>query len=117
MHRPLRHDRVLGEGAQRAEAAEVLVAEVEAEGAVEEHAGGGVEALYAHVLVAGRARPAGPAGRDVGAHDPVADRDPAHVGADRLDDAGTLVAADHREAHRRVALGDVVVGVAQAGGV
>ena len=37
-----------------------------------------------------------------------------HVGADRLDHAGALVPADHREPHRRVALGDVVVGVAQA---
>ena len=36
---------------------------------------------------------------------------------DRLDDAGALVPADHGEPHPRVALLDVVVGVAQPGGV
>src|SRR4051812_11036772 len=69
--RPLGHDRVLGEGAQGAEPAEVFVAQVEAEGAVEEHAGPGVEALDAHVLVPGRAGTADAAGRDVGADHPV----------------------------------------------
>src|SRR5215469_2374230 len=114
--RPLRDDRVLREGAQGAKAAEVLVAQVEPERAVEEHAGPGVEALDAHVRVAGRAGPARAAGRDVGADNGVARLDPAHVRPDRLDDAGTLVTADDWQAHPRIARGDVVVGVAQPGG-
>jgi len=43
--------------------------------------------------------------------------DPGHAPPDRVDDAGALVAADDREAHPRVALLDVVVGVAQPGRV
>jgi hypothetical protein len=114
--RPLRDHGVLGERADRAEAAEILVPQVEPERAVEEHPGGRVEALHAHVLVPGGAGPAGPACGDVGTDDPVAHRDPAHGRADRLHDARALVAADDREPHRGVALRDVIVGVAQARG-
>ena len=46
----------------------------------------------------------------------VADRDPGDGRADRVDDARALVTADHRQPHGRVALLDMVVGVAQAGG-
>ena len=113
---PLRHDRVLGEGAERAEPAQVLLAQVEPERAVEEHAGAGVEALDAHVRVPGRARPAGAAGRDVRADDLVARLDALHAGADRLDDAGALVPAHDRHPDGGVARGDVVVGVAEPGG-
>ena len=44
----------------------------------------------------------------------VADLDPGNGVAHRVDDARALVPADHRQPHRRVALLDVVVGVAQA---
>jgi len=47
----------------------------------------------------------------------VAHLDPGDGRADRFHDARALVPADHRQAHRRVALLDVVVGVAQAGRV
>src|SRR5690606_37354167 len=100
-----------------AEAAEVLIPEVEPEGAVEEHPGARVEALHAHVLVAGRTGPARPAGGDVGADDAVARLHAAHVRPDRLHHARALVPADDGEPDRGVALGDVVVGVAQARGV
>ncbi len=47
----------------------------------------------------------------------VADLQVAHAGTDRLDDARALVAAAERQVrHRDIALGDVVVGVAQARG-
>ncbi len=45
----------------------------------------------------------------------VADLDPGDAGTDLLDDAGALVAQDHRQAGLEVAVGDVDVGVAEAG--
>jgi hypothetical protein len=54
-------------------------------------------------------------GRDAG-RDEVALADPAHVLADRLDDAGGLVAEHGRQRGRQVAHDHVVVAVAQAAG-
>ena len=113
-HRVLVHHRVLGERAEHAQAAEVLAALVEPERPVGEHPGGGVLARVAQLLTAGRAVPALAAGGNERAGHVVADLDPGDGLADRLDDAGALVPADDRQAHRRVALLDVVVGVAQA---
>src|SRR6185437_6809752 len=101
--------------AERAEAADIRVALVEAPRAVLEHARPCVEPLHAHVRVPGRARPAGAAGRDVRADDLVARLDAAHVRADGLDDAGALVPAHDRQPDGGVAGDDVVVGVAEPG--
>ena len=109
------HHRVLRERAEHAQAAEVLAALVEPERAVGEHPGAGVLAGVAQLLAAGRAVPALAAGGDERAGHVVADGDPGDGMAHRVDDARALVPADHRHAHRRVALLDVVVGVAQAG--
>src|SRR6185437_15489005 len=98
------------------EPADVRVGLVEPPGAVLEHAGAGVEALDAHVGVPGRTGPAGAAGRDVRADDLVARLHALHVRADGLNDPRALVPAHDRQPDRRVAGGDVVVGVAQSGG-
>ncbi len=56
------------------------------------------------------AEPAGPARRDAGHEDPVADRDVAHRAPDRLDGTDGLVAQDAAVGHRgHVALEDVQV--------
>jgi hypothetical protein len=94
----LRHHRALGERAEHAEAAEVgAVIVVEAKAAVRQHPGHHLGAPVAQVLVAGRAVPADPAGGDERADHVVADVDAGHAGPDRLDHAGPLVAADHRQ--------------------
>ena len=82
-----------------------------------EQPGLGVTAGVAQVLAAGRTVPACAAYRDEGTGHVVADLDPGDARAGRLDDARALVPADHRHAHRRVALLHMVIGVAQAGRV
>src|SRR5215470_3931924 len=111
------HHRVLRERAEHAQAAEVLAALVEPERAVREHPGRGVLAGVAQVLAAGRAVPALAAGGDERAGHVVADGNPGDGITHRVHDARALVPADNRHPHRRVALLDVVVGVAQAGRV
>jgi hypothetical protein len=107
--------RALGEGADRAHAADVAtVAGVEPVAVVLQHARDGVAARVAEVLPAGRAVAAGAADGNEGAHDAVAHPDTAHPGAGLLHHAGGLVPADHRVADGHVAGADVVVGVAQA---
>src|SRR5207237_4414203 len=69
--RVLRHDRVVGERTERAEAAVVLPVSMEAERLVLEAANARVEAPIAQVLVAGRAVAALPTSRDVGGDDVV----------------------------------------------
>src|SRR5487761_1880565 len=62
----------------------------------------------------GRAVPALAAGGDERDGYVIAGLDPGNGRANRVDDASALVPADHGHAHRRVALLDVVVGMAQA---
>src|SRR6185369_4794027 len=71
--------------------------------------------LVAEVLMSLGARGTPPAGRDVAEHDMVALADRRDSGADLLDYAGTLVAADRRQGrHGKVTDPDVLVRVAQA---
>jgi hypothetical protein len=56
------------------------------------------------------------ADREEGADDVVARLQPGHAGADLLDDARALVAADDREPRHDVAMPEVLVGVAQTRG-
>jgi hypothetical protein len=112
----LLHHGALAERAQHAEPAEVVaVVVVEAEAAVGELPGGHLRAAVAQVLAPGRAVAAHPAGGDERADDVVADGHPAHRRAHRLDDAGTLVPADHRQPGDAVTGAQVLVGVAHAG--
>src|SRR5581483_6902293 len=106
----------LGERADHAHGAEVVVAAVEAERPVGHAAleDGGAE--VAEVLLAGGAPAAEAAGGDERAHHVVAGLDPADARPDLLDDAGTLVAPDEGEAGNDVAVAEVLVGVAEAGG-
>ena len=114
--RVLRHDGVVGERAERAEAAEVLAVLVEAEGLVLEAADARVQPAIAQVLMAGRAIAALPARRDVGGHDVIARRHASHAGAHGLDDPRALVTAHQRKADVAAALAaDVLVRVTQAG--
>jgi hypothetical protein len=110
---PFGDDGTLGERAEDAHAAEVFLAVVEPEGAVDQAADGRVLTGVAQVLVAGRAVPAGAADGDVGAGHPVASFYSCDAGAGLFDHAGALVAADEREA-RGAGGADVLVGMAQA---
>src|SRR3984885_6090815 len=112
-----RDHRVLREGAEHTEAAEVLTVLVEPEGAVRKHAGACVLPRVTQVLPPGRAVPAGAARGDERADHVVPHGDPGHALPDGVDDSGALVPADNGHAHRRVALLDVVVGVAEPGRV
>ena len=47
----------------------------------------------------------------------VADLQVLHAGADILHDTRTLVAADDRQRHRKIAGPDVMIGVAEPGGL
>src|SRR6185437_12891319 len=106
----LRDHRPLGERAEHAEAAQVrAVVVVEPEGSVRQHPGHHLSAPVAQVLPPGRAVPADPAGGDKRADHVVADLDPGHVRADRLDHAGALVPADHGQPPGRVAGLEVLV--------
>ena len=68
--------------------------------------------------MSGRAPPAAPAGRQERRHHVVADLEVATPGPDFLHDACALVPADHRQRHAgQVAGPDMVVGMAQAGGL
>src|SRR3546814_794874 len=72
-------------------------------------------ALVAQVLAAGRAVLAPTAARDERHRDVVAGREGGDPGADGLDDASALVAADDGQAQREVAGDGVLVGVAHPG--
>ena len=115
-HRVLADRRALAERAQHAHAAEVLAAAVEAERAVGQHAFEDGGAHVAQRLSARRAVAACAATRYERADHVIARLDLGDAGADLLDDARPLVAADHRIARRQVAIGEVEVGVAQARG-
>ncbi len=112
-HRVLRDGGALGERAEHAHRAEVGAAGVEPERAVRHAALEDGGPHVAQVLPARRAVPAGPAVRDEAAHDVVPGLDLGDAGADLLDDAGALVAADDREARGQVPVGQVQVRVAQ----
>ena len=129
-HRHLRHARQLGERAELGQQRHRLTVDVVAVGAVGDHPaaerpGAGV----AQVAAAGEAVAAVPARRHEAGRHVVADLHGPHPGPDGLDHAGALVAADDREeaveAHHRehlrrrdhVAGDEVLVAVAQAGGL
>src|SRR5581483_2725537 len=105
----------LGERADHAHGAEVVVAAVESERLVGHAALENRGAEVAQVLLAGGAPAAESARRDERAHHVVARLHPAHAGADLLDDAGALVPPDDREAGDDVAVAEVLVGVAEPG--
>jgi hypothetical protein len=111
---PLGQDRVLGEAADHAHAAEVLAAAVEPERLVGQAADARVQAGVAEVLPAGGTVTALAADGDVGAGNPVPDLDAGDAGAGLDDDARAFVAADHGEPCHALRP-DVLVGVAQAG--
>jgi hypothetical protein len=114
---PFRHHAQLGEGADEGRLGDVHVLVVQPERAVQHGADAHQRARLAEVLHAARAPAAAPAPRDERGDDVVADSQPAHPWADRLDDAGSLVPSAVGEVrHLAVRLGDVVVGVAQARG-
>ena len=96
-HRVLRDGGALGERAEHAHGTEILLARVEPERAVGHEALEDGGAHVAEVLAAGRAVAAGPAVRDEAADHVVAGLHLGDAGADFLDDAGTLVAADDGE--------------------
>jgi hypothetical protein len=73
--------------------------------------------LVAEVLVAARTPPAAPARRKEGRHYVVADLQVPHPGTDLLHYAGTLVATDDRQRHGKVAGADVMIRVAEPGGL
>ena len=125
--RVLVHDHLVGEGAELRHAVQVLAGQVVAVGAVADHAAGQRHhPEVAQVLSSGGTPVTRPTGGDEGHSDVVALRHLGHVGPDLGDDAGALVAADHREhglhAHHLEHLGrladvagaQVLVGVAHA---
>src|SRR5579859_1857591 len=110
----LRDDRALGERAEHAHAAEVLAAAVEPVGAVGQAAVQDGGAHVTQVRLAGGAPPAVAADREERADDVVTGLQPSDARAGFLDDPGTLVAADDREARHDIAVAQVLVGVAEA---
>jgi hypothetical protein len=112
----LRDDGVLREGRQEAGLRDVLVAEVHAEGAVELRALEHQCAVVAQRLHPARTPAAMAAARDERGDDVVALAQRGDPRTDCFDDAGGLVpAAERQVADADVALGEVIVGVAQAG--
>lgn len=118
-HPVLRQQHVFGERAQLGHARRRLVADVMGHTVVARHAQ--VEqlgALVAQEALTLNARRAAAAGGDERHRHVVADGHPGDLGANRLDDARSLMPADEREVRRRHVAGDhVLVGVAHAGGL
>jgi hypothetical protein len=108
-------DRVVGEGAEHAHQTQILTLGVMARGAAGDlHAGAHQGTEVAQVGVASGTGVAATAGRDEAEHDVVAGLEPGHAGADRLDDACTLVPTDDGQLEGEVAGDQVLVGVAHA---
>ena len=116
-------DRCLGDGAVLRERADerhdtdVLPVDMAPVGAVELGAGHDHRAEVTEILVAGGTEPAATARRQERCDDVVAGRQTDDTRADLPHDARTLVAADERKRGRQVPGADVLVGVAQAGGL
>ena len=114
--RMLRDRGPLGERAEDAHPADVGAARVEPGRAVGHDPFQDRGTHVAQVLPPGRAVAAGTAVGDEAAHHVVTRFDLGDAGADLLDDAGALVAADDREPGNQVAVDQVQVGVAEPGG-
>ena len=114
--RMLRDRGPLGERAEDAHPADVGAAGVEPGRAVGHDPFQDGLAHVAQVLPPGRAVAAGAAVGDEAAHHVVTGLDLGDAGADLLDDAGALVAADDREPRDQVAVDQVQVGMAEPGG-
>src|SRR6516162_9452044 len=107
-------DPELGERAQHAHAAEVLAAGMEPVGAVGQAPVQEGNAQVAQVRVAGRAPPAVAADRQERADDVITGLQPGDALPHLLDDPGTLVPPDDREARREIPLTQMLVRAAQA---
>jgi hypothetical protein len=113
---PLRHHAVLGERADQRGAGDILALVVHAVAAVELRAVHDQRAELAQVLLPGGAERTAAAAGDERGHDVIADLQAGDPGADLRHDAGPLMPAAVGEVpDDAVGLGDVVVGVAQAG--
>ena len=107
--------RVLAEAAEHAHGADVGAVVVEAEGAVGQATVEDRRAQVADARVSGGAEAAVAADRQEGGDDVVALLHAADPRPAFLDDAGALMAADHREAGQEIAVAKVLVGMAEPG--